>query len=192
MKNLKKEEAIKGFKAFSKNLTCKDYQFEIGKTYTHDGNIIICEQGFHFCKNPFDVLNYYDLIDSRFCEVIGYGQIDEKTDDTKICCSIIEIVREVNLNELISFANDYLYNSVKNVKDSFSKENSAKIGSSGGYAQIGSSGYYAQIGSSGDYAKIGSSGDSAQIEIYGKNTVCANIGYNGKIKGVKGTWVTLG
>jgi hypothetical protein len=67
----------------------------------------------------------------------------------------------------------------------------AQIGSSGNYAQIGSSGYGARIGSSGDDAQIGSSGDGAQIEVKGENGVCAAIGYNSKIKGKLGTWITL-
>lgn len=44
---------------------------------------------------------------------------------------------------------------------------------------------------SGNYAQIGSSGDYVKIGITGKKSVGANIGYNGKIKGVIGTWITL-
>ena len=68
---------------------------------------------------------------------------------------------------------------------------SAQIGSSGDSAKIGSSGCYARIGSSGDYAQIGSSGDYARIYVKGKNSVCSNIGYDGIVKGVIGTWLTL-
>jgi hypothetical protein len=67
----------------------------------------------------------------------------------------------------------------------------AKIGSSGDSAKIGSSGCYARIGSSGKYAQIGSSGYSARIYVKGKNSVCSNIGYDGIVKGVIGTWLTL-
>ena len=81
-----------------------------------------------------------------------------------------------------------------------SSGNGAKIGSSGNYAQIGSSGNYAQIGSSGNYAqisssgngaKIGSSGNYAQIGSSGKHAVICCTGKDGKVKGKKGSWITL-
>jgi len=71
---------------------------------------------------------------------------------------------------------------------------------SGDYAQLASSGYSAQLASSGDYAqlassgysaKLASSGDYAQLELGGKQSVGANIGYSGTIKGIKGCWITL-
>jgi hypothetical protein len=71
-------KTIKGFKAFDKGLTCKGFKFEEGKEYTHEGDIKICESGFHFCENPLDVLNYYDLIDSEFAEVEAIGKVKKK------------------------------------------------------------------------------------------------------------------
>lgn len=32
-------EEIKGYKGFDKNLKCRDFQYEVGKEYKHDGNI---------------------------------------------------------------------------------------------------------------------------------------------------------
>ena len=81
-----------------------------------------------------------------------------------------------------------------------SSGNYAQIGSSGNYAQISSSGYGAQIGSSGNGAKIGSSGYGAQIGSSGygakigssgKHAVICCTGKDGKVKGKKGSWITL-
>lgn len=33
---------MKGYKGFNKDLTCRDYQFEIGKEFVHEGKIELC------------------------------------------------------------------------------------------------------------------------------------------------------
>ena len=68
---------------------------------------------------------------------------------------------------------------------------SCKTGVSGNSCQTGVSGNSCKTGVSGNSCKTGVSGDSCKTEIKGKNSVCADIGYRGQIKGVKGTWITL-
>ena len=86
---------MKGYKAFNKDLTCKDFQYEIGQTYEMDGEITCCERGFHFCKNLTDCYKYYDMSnDTRICEVEALGEI--KTDNyIKYCTNKIKILSEV-------------------------------------------------------------------------------------------------
>ena len=71
---------IKGIKAFNKDMTCTGYQYEIDKEYKHDGDVSLCSSGFHFCENPLDTLNYYNLCESVFCEVEGSGKIGKNSD----------------------------------------------------------------------------------------------------------------
>jgi hypothetical protein len=53
------------------------------------------------------------------------------------------------------------------------------------------SGYYSKLASSGDYSQLASSGYNSKLEINGKNSIGANIGIQGKVKGIKGSWVVL-
>lgn len=86
---------MKGYKAFNKDLTCHNMQYEIGNEYTFNGEPIPCQQGFHFCKSIVDCYEFYEMSDdTRICEIIASGDI--KTDDEiKYCTNKIKIVREV-------------------------------------------------------------------------------------------------
>ena len=178
--------AIKSYKGFDKNLKCRDFQYEIGKEYEMDGEIKVCNRGFHACESPFDVFDHYTMIDSRFCEVEQDGNISKEDRGTKICSSKIKIKAELKLADMINLGVEWLkeITSPEKIKTSIkdnSSGNGAKIGSSGDGAQIGSSGDDAKIGSSGYGAKIGSSGYNAQIGSSGDDAKIGSSGYGAKI-----------
>ena len=87
---------MKGYKAFNKDLTCRDFQYEIGKTYEMDKKPIICKKGFHFCQNISDCYEYYEMTDyTRICEVEALGDIVSAKDNSKYCTNKIKIVAEI-------------------------------------------------------------------------------------------------
>ena len=179
--------AIKSYKGFDKNLKCRDFQYEIGKEYEMDGEIKVCNRGFHACESPFDVFDHYTMIDSRFCEVEQDGNISKEDRGTKICSSKIKIKAELKLADMIYLGVEWL----KEITSPEKIKTSIKDNSSGNYAQIGSSGNDAQIGSSGNDAKIGSSGNYAQIDSTGEGCVIMCAGINSVAKASKGSWITL-
>ena len=209
------ENVITSYKGFDKDMKCRGFQYEVGKEYETDGEIKCCNRGFHACKSPLEVWNYYDMLNSRFAEVEQSGKIDEEEKSTKVCSSHIKIKAELKLADIINIGVEWLkditspskikmdgaLNDNGDIKKQIGSSGysaqigssgySAQIGSSGDYAQIGSSGYYAKIGSSGDYAKIGSSGDSAQIDSTGEDSVIMCAGNESKAKAKIGSWVTL-
>ena len=179
--------AIKSYKGFDKNLRCRGFQYKIGGIYEMDGKIKMCNRGFHACESPFDVFDYYTMIDSRFCEVEQDGNISKEDRGTKICSSKIKIKAELKLADMINLGVEWL----KEITSPEKIKTSIKDNSSGNYAQIGSSGDDAKIGSSGNYAQIGSSGDDAQIDSTGEGCVIMCAGINSVAKASKGSWVTL-
>ena len=209
------EKVIKSYKGFDSSLSCRGFQYEVGKEYEMGGRIECCERGFHACESPLEVFDHYDMLKSRFAEVEQSGIIDREEDSTKVCSSRIKIKAELKLADIINIGVEWLKDitSPSKVKtDSSLSDNgerkkqigssgdsakigssgdSAQIGSSGDYAQIGSSGYSAKIGSSGDYAQIGSSGYSAQIDSTGTDSVIMCAGYKSKAKAKIGSWITL-
>ena len=175
------DKVITSYKAFDKNMQCHDFQFEVGKEYEMDGEIECGKRGFHACKNPLELWDYYKMLKSRFAEVEQSGKIDKDGKSTKVCSSHIKIKAELKLADIINIGIEWLKNVTspsKYKKDGVLDDSGhyAQIGSSGDCAQIGSCGHGAQIGSCGDYAKIGSCGLCTHI---GSSGHCAQIGSSG-------------
>ena len=196
---------MKGYKAFEKGLVCKGKQYAENTVFEED-QAEICKSGMHFCENPFDVLDYYDLVNADgsfndFAEVEALA--DVKTDDEKkFCTTKLKIGAKFSFSEFIKACVNFIIEkttleiseSKTNGKDESiisSKIKNAQIGSSGNCAKIGSSGNWAQIGSSGNCAKIGSSGDGAKIGSSGDGAKIGSSGNWAQI-GSSGDWAKIG
>ena len=191
------EKVITSYKAFDKNMQCRGFQYEVGKEYEMDGEIKCCNRGFHACKSPMEVWDYYDMLNSRYAEVEQSGKIEKEENSTKVCSSRIKIKAELKLADIINIGVEWLKDitSPSKVKaDGVLNDNGNRrkqIGSSGDYAQIGSSGDFAKIGSSGYSAKIGSSGYSAKIGSSGDYAQIGSSGDYAKI-GSSGDYAQIG
>ena len=93
---------IAAIKGFNRDLTCRGFQFEVGKTYSHNGQVKACASGFHACTDPRDVFGYYAPGTSRFCEVILSGAVSTDGDDSKVAAEVIEIVRELTVSDVVA------------------------------------------------------------------------------------------
>ena len=94
---------MKLYKGFDKNLRCKGFQYEIGKTYETD-KAELCKKGFHACENPLDVFYYYSPSDSRYCEVELDDITAERGDDTKRVGRRIKIGAEIGVEGIVDAA----------------------------------------------------------------------------------------
>ena len=114
-------ENILSFKGFNKDLQCRGFQYEVGKGYEQLDKIECCKNGFHACKFPTDVFNYYPPINgTRYCTVIQSGDLDSDTmsGDSKIASSTIYIESEISTEQLIEAGvNNILKDASKYIKD---------------------------------------------------------------------------
>ena len=96
--------SIKGYKVFNPDWTCRGFQYEVGKTFKHDGNIEMCGAGFHFCQKISDCFNYY-AFDShnKVAEIEAIGLVE--TDGDKSVTNEITILRELTWHEVLDLAN---------------------------------------------------------------------------------------
>lgn len=160
---------MKGYKGFNPGLICKGKQYQ-ENTVFEEPEAEICQKGMHFCENPFDVLDYYDLVRSggSFNDFAEVEALDEaRTDDFKKFCT-----KKLKIGVKLSFAgfvkacvNFALEKTIREMPD----------------ANI----------SSGYYAKIGSSGDNAKINCAGENSVICCAGQGSVVKASVGYWITL-
>ena len=196
----------KGYKAFNPGMICKDKQYAENTDYEEVGGKI-CEKGMmHYCVNPFDVLNFYDLVDEsgKFSDFSEVNALDQPISGSngKFATKKLHIGAKLSFAGFIKACIDYTKEqTIVNMPKSdvttgdYAKIGSsgdyAKIGSSGDYAKIGSSGKSAQIGSSGNYAKIGSSGNYAKIGSSGKSAQIGSSGDSTRI-GSSGDYAQIG
>ena len=101
------------YKGFDKDLKCRGFQYELGKTYEED-SAYLCDCGFHACEDPIDVFGYYPPAGSRYCEVELEGVADQKDNsDTKRCGSKITIGAEIGIPGIVKAHVEYVKERVK-------------------------------------------------------------------------------
>ena len=94
---------IIAYKGFNTDMTCRDFQYEMGKTFAHDGEVKHCKSGFHACENPLDTFNYYAPGTSKFAIVKMTGSVSRETDgDSKIASASITIDAELTIPAMVS------------------------------------------------------------------------------------------
>lgn len=100
------------YKGFNEDMTCTlghgKYQYVIGETVQEESSKC-ARAGLHCAENPLDCLDYYHLGgNNRYCLVEAMGSLDEDAIDSKISCTKMRIVRELNLKQLCSAAMAYM------------------------------------------------------------------------------------
>ena len=169
----------KGYKAFNPGMICNDKQYAENTDYEEVGGKI-CEKGMmHYCVNPFDVLNFYDLVDEsgKFSDFAEVNALDQPISgsDGKFATKKLHIGAKLSFAGFIKACIDY-------TKEQTIVNMPKSDVTTGDSAQICSSGNSAQIGSSGDCAKIDSTGVDSVI-------CCA--GHGCTVKAKIGSWITL-
>ena len=162
---------MKMYKGFDKNLKCRDFQYEVGKTYTED-KAELCVVGFHACEHPLDCLNYYDPGESRYCEVDLDEVTDEHRDDSKRVGKKITVQGEIGIAGLVKAAVNI------GIEEAKSKTNGdcAHAATNGDWAHAATNGYGARAATDGNKARAATNGNKAHAATNGN---CAHAATNG-------------
>ncbi|MBV5915760.1 hypothetical protein KUT84_22070 [Pseudomonas aeruginosa] len=192
------EEIVTAYKGFKQDLTCRGYQFEIGGTYKHEGEVEACASGFHSCEYPLDVFGYYAPGDSRFAIVKASGQLSRHDDDSKIASATLVVEAEISMPTMISRAIDWVMSKVdKSVEQTVVGGTASNTGnysaaSNTGYQSAASNtGYQSAASNTGYQSAASNTGNRSAAEVSGKESVAASLGIEGRARASAGSAIVL-
>ena len=159
--------AVKSYKGFNKDMTCRGFQYEEGKEYEEE-SVEVCDHGFHACEYPLDCLNYYSPNESVYHEVEQSGEIQKHNDDTKVASTKIKIGAEISIAGLVKAAIEYTVKRVN--KEAESDENH------GASSATGDCGASSATGNKGASSATGNCGASSATGDYGASSAAGNCG----------------
>ena len=191
---------MKVYKATDKDMKCRGFQYEIGKTAEVDGDAKLCERGLHACEMPLDVLGYYAPGDgSRYFAAELEDLSDEMhSDDTKRVGKKLTLSAEIGIPGLVKAQVEYVKaqcdfdNAIK--KANSEKKNHA-TGESGAASATGWSGAASATGWSGAASATGvrgaasATGESGAASATGNGCVAMATGFYGRVMGEIGNAV---
>ncbi len=182
----KPTETITSVKGFGLDMKCSDFQFEVGKTYTHDGEVKACSGGFHACEYPLDVFNHYAPGQSKYAIVTQSGNISRDSGDTKIASGKITVEAEIKIPDLVARAVAWVIAkaTLANVKHSEGYQSAAS--STGDESAASSTGYQSAASSTGDRSAASSTGDQSAASSTGDRSAATSSGKFGRVMAAEG------
>ena len=177
---------MKAYKGFTKDMKCRDFQFEEGKTYEED-TASLCNSGFHACENPLDCMSYYAPNDSVYRSVELEGVSDEREKDSKVCAKRITVGARISIADMIKGAVRFVFEKVENRNSTTGDR--AHAATTGYGAHAATTGDWAHAATTGDWAHAAATGDWAHAATTGKNSISVSLGIDGKAKASAGSWI---
>ena len=179
------------FKAFHPGMICNGKRYAENTVYEENGNTI-CEEGvMHFCKTPFDCLDYYPLVgnDGRVTEFAEVEPLDRVLEEkNKRACRKLRIGAKLSLKDFINAQVDIQME--KGACDTAASGKWSKLAASGDGSQLAASGKWSKLAASGDESQLAASGDWSQLAASGDGSKLAASG-NGSNLAASGNWSQL-
>lgn len=98
---------MKAYKGFNKDLTCRGFQYEEGKTY-EEQEAKLCESGFHACENPVMCFGHYAPGSSVYHAVELEDVAQDRESDTKCVGKKITIGAKLGIPEICQLTFEYV------------------------------------------------------------------------------------
>ena len=175
------------YKGFDKDMKCRGFQYEEGKTYETD-TAKLCNAGFHACECPLDVFGYYSPTDDKgnlqkFHEVELDDISNERDGDTKVCAKKITIGAELNFLGLAKAHIEWVKSQVKT--------DSGAAVESGNRSAATNTGDYSAATNTGDYSAASNTGDRSAATNTGNCSIAVAWGAKSKARAALGSYIVV-
>ena len=130
---------MKAYKGFNKDMTCRGFQYEIGKEYETDA-ADLCRIGFHACENPLDCFSHYAPATSRYCEVEIEDNGQRSPEDSKVVGKKIKIGAELSTEQICKLHFEYVRSRCAPAKTNAAGDRESASAGERGSASAGGSG----------------------------------------------------
>ena len=185
------KDKIFSIKGFDKDLQCRGYQFKVGKTYTHDGVVKVCESGFHAVEYGIDAFSYYAPADSVYCVVEQSGETKRHSGDTKIASASITIKAEIKIPQLVQQSVDWIMSQLTSTKTESNTGYQSAATNTGDQSAATNTGYQSAATNTGDWSAATNTGYQSAATVEGQHSVAVSTGFYGKAKACQGSAIVL-
>ena len=187
---------MKAYKGFDKDMKCRGFQFEEGKTY-HEEKAELCKSGFHACTRPIDVLNYYSPgAGSIYREVELDEASEERLDDSsKVCAKTITIGAEIGIAGIVKAQEKWVKKqiefdkAIESAKKSPDKHATGDCGAASATEHRGAAsatGYQGAASATGDCGAASATGNQGAASATGRASAALAAGEDCKVMGAIG------
>ena len=168
---------MKAYKGFTKEMKCRDFQYEEGGEYEQEGGVKVCEKGFHACEYPLDCLRYYAPANSEYHEVELGGELSQGDDDTKVAASKIKIGARLDIVGLVNASFEYIKENANKTKSNHSKADKRVNSATGDWSANSATGYGSANSATGDWSANSATGDRSANSATGDWSANSATGY---------------
>ena len=175
---------MKGYKGFSPGMVCRGKQYAENTVYEED-KAEICQNGMHFCENPFDVWRFYPPTDengnlNEFAEVEALDEA--KTDDgVKFCTKKLKVGAKLSLSEFVNAGVEFI----------LEKQEGTPAMNTGYCSAAMNTGDCSAATNTGNRSAATNTGDCSAARVEGEESIAIVTGKNSKAKGALNDWLVL-
>ena len=193
---------MKGFKGFGPGLVCKGKRYAENTVFEEE-KAVVCENGMHFCENPFEVLNYYSFVNNN-AEINEFAEVEaldetHTNDNSKFCTKKLRIGARIGIAGLVKAFVDFTVSKVdfKNAPATNTGYMSAATNTgymsaatnTGNMSAATNTGNMSAATNTGDRSAATNTGYMSAAKVEGEESVAIATGYESKVSGKIGCWL---
>ena len=169
---------MKAYKGFNRDMTCRGFQYEEGKTYETD-KAELCKKGFHACEDAVDCFGYYTPGESEYHEVELEDVSEQRDSDSKVAAKKIRIGAKLSIAKMVEAAINFRFSKTTTKKEGTNDNDSGAASATGYRGAASATGYRGAASATGDSGAASATGYSGAASATGYSGAASATGDRG-------------